>query len=89
MIIRKMTARFGPLPPEAEEYVRVGLLRTTCAAAGITNIDVKETRAVFYKTGSREIAFVETLKGKTPEAKLKELIRTTRSRSEEPARKTS
>ena len=75
----EMKDRFGPLPPEAEEYVRVGLLRTTCAAAGITNIDVKETRAVFYKTGSREIAFVETLKGKTPEAKLKELRRLVQS----------
>lgn len=71
----EMKDRFGPLPPEAEEYVKVGLLRTICAAAGITHIDVKETRAVFYKTGSREIAFVETLRGKTPEAKLKELTR--------------
>lgn len=76
----EMKDRFGPLPAEAEEYVRVARLRTLCAAAGITNIDVKETRAVFYKTGSREIAFVESLRGKTPEAKLKELIRLIRSR---------
>lgn len=76
----EMKDRFGPLPPEAEEYVRVALLRTACANAGITHIDVKETRAVFYETGSREIAFVESLRGKSAEAKLKELIRMTRSR---------
>lgn len=76
----EMKDRFGPLPAEAEEFVRISLLRTLSAAAGITHIDVKETRAVFYKTGSREIAFVESLRGKTPEAKLKELMRLVRSR---------
>lgn len=82
----EMVDRFGPLPPEADEYVRVALLRTLSARAGITHIDVKDARAVFYKTGSREIAFVETLRAKTGEAKLKELIRTVRSRTAEQAR---
>ena len=85
-LVREMKDRFGPLPPEADEYVRVAKLRTACAAAGITNIDVKATRAVFYRTGSRDIAFVVTLRGTTAEAKLKELVRTTRSKSGESAR---
>ena len=74
-----MKDRFGPLPDEAKEYVRISELRVLCAAASIDHIDVKGTRAVFYKTGSRDIAFVSTLRGRTADAKLGELIRTTRS----------
>ena len=75
----EMKDRFGPLPPEAKEYVRVAELRVLCAAASIEHVDVKDTRAVFYKTGSREVFKVVDLKGTTPERKLSELIRTTRS----------
>ena len=76
----EMKDRFGPLPDEAKEYVRIAELRVLCAAARITNIDVKGARAVFYRTGSRDIAFVSTLRGRTADAKIGELIRTTRSR---------
>ena len=75
----EMKDRFGPLPDEAKEYIRISELRVLCAAASIDHIDVKGTRAVFYKTGSRDIAFVSTLRGRTADAKLGELIRTTRS----------
>ena len=75
----EMRDRFGPLPPEAQEYVRVAELRVLCANAGIEHVDVRETRAVFYKSGSREVFKVVDLKGTTPERKLSELIRTTRS----------
>ena len=71
----EMEDRFGPLPPEAKEYVRVALLRTECAAAKIVNVDVKGEQAVFYKAGSRDIAFVEHLRGQSAESKLTELIR--------------
>ena len=77
----EMKDRFGPLPPEAEEFVRISKLRVLCANAGYGHIDVKGTRAVFYKDGSRDIAFVHDLRGKTAEAKLGDLIRTLRSRS--------
>ena len=76
----EMKDRFGPLPDEAKEYVRIAELRVLCAASQITNIDVKETRAVFYKTGSREVFKVIDLRGRTSEAKIGELIRTMRSR---------
>ena len=79
-LAREMADRFGPPPPEASEYVRIALLRSVCAAAGITNVDVKGERAVFYETGSRDVAFVETLSGKTAEEKLSELARAARSR---------
>jgi len=76
----EMADRFGPLPPEARQYVRVAELRVACAKASIDHLDVKGTRAVFYKTGSRGIAFVSDLHGKTVERKIDELIRMTRSR---------
>ena len=77
----EMKDRFGPLPDEAKEYVRIAELRVLCAAASIDHIDVNGTRAVFYKTGSRDIASVSTLRGKTADAKIGELIRTLRSRA--------
>ena len=70
----EMKDRFGPLPDEAKEYVRIAELRVLCAAASIEHIDVKGTRAVFYKTGSRDVFKVIDLKGKTADRKLSELI---------------
>ena len=70
----EMKDRFGPLPPEAEEYVRIARLRVLCANAGYEHIDVKGPRAVFYKAGGRDIAKVIDLKGKSPARKLAELL---------------
>ena len=65
--------RFGPLPPAAKRLVALAKLRVACAAAKISNIDAKDRRAVFYKVGSRDVAFVRDLKGKTPDRKIAEL----------------
>ena len=70
---REMADRFGPLPAEAEEYVRIAALRTLCAARGITHVDARDARAVLYRTGSREIYKVVDLRGSTTEKKLAEL----------------
>jgi len=77
----EMRDRFGPLPPEAEEFVRIAELRVHCAHAKVGNVDVVGTRAVFYKNGTRDIAFVETLKAKTPASKIAEMIRLVRART--------
>ena len=69
----EMKDRFGPLPPEAEEYVRIAELRVIAATARIDHVDVAGTRAVFYKAGSREVFKVIDLKGSTPTARLREL----------------
>ena len=74
----EMKDRFGPLPREAEEFVDIAALRVRCARAGISNLDVRDGRAVFYRAGSREIAFVEFLKGKTFKAKIAELEKSLR-----------
>ena len=65
--------RFGPPPPAAKRFVALARLRVKCAAARVSNVDVKESRAVFYRVGSRDIAFVRDLRGKTPDRKIKEL----------------
>ena len=78
-LAEEMRDRFGPLPPEAKEFVKIAELRVLCAQAGISRLDTKETRAVLYRTGSREIDRVLDLRGRTAEAKLAELIRTMRS----------
>ena len=65
--------RFGPLPPPAKRLVALAKLRVACAAAKISNIDVKDRRAVFYKAGSRDVAFVRDIKGRTPDRKIAEL----------------
>ena len=70
----EMKDRFGPLPPEAKEFVKVSELRVACARAGIEHLDVRGERAVFYKVGSRDVFKVVDLKAKTPEKKLAELI---------------
>ncbi len=66
--------RFGPLPSAAKRMVRLAELRVRCAKAEIGIIDVKERRAVMYKAGSREIAKVIELRGKTPDRKISELL---------------
>ena len=66
--------RFGKLPPPAKRLVLLAELRVRCAAERISHIDVKGTRAVFYRCGSRDIAFVRDLKGKKPDRKIHELI---------------
>ena len=72
-LAEELEDRFGPLPPAASRLVTLARLRVKCAAAKISNIDVRNGRAVFYRVGSRDIAFVRDLKGKTTDRKLKEL----------------
>ncbi len=80
-LISETTDRFGPMPPETVQFVKCAALRIAASKAHISNIDVKDSRAVFYRTGSRGISFVETLRGRTATAKLDELVKMMRSRS--------
>jgi transcription-repair coupling factor (superfamily II helicase) len=72
---RELKDRFGRLPPAARRLLQTARLRVECAAKGISHIDVKDDRAVFYRCGSREVAFVTRLKMKTAEKKISELSR--------------
>ena len=71
----EMRDRFGPLPPEAREFVSLAGLRVACAAANIGNIDTNGTKAVFHRAGSRDVALVVDLKSTTSQGKISELLR--------------
>jgi transcription-repair coupling factor (superfamily II helicase) len=67
--------RFGRMPPAAQRLVRLAELRVACAREGISHIDVKGERAVFYRSSSHDIAFVARLQTKTADRKIAELIK--------------
>ena len=67
--------RFGPLPAAAKRLVRLAELRVECAQALVSNIDVRGTRAILYRYGSRDVAKVADLAGRTADRKIAELIR--------------
>lgn len=72
-LAREMQDRFGPLPKAAQRMVRLALLRVKAAQAGIGIIDVKDKRAILYRNGTRDIANVLDLRGKTADRKIQEL----------------
>ncbi len=78
-VVRALAAeledRFGKMPPSVKRLVLLAELRVRAAHARITRLDVRDTRAVFYRAGSNEVAFVRDLKGRKPDAKIRELIR--------------
>jgi transcription-repair coupling factor (superfamily II helicase) len=66
--------RFGKLPVAAKRLIKMSSLRVHASKARISHIDVKGHRAHFYRLGSKDIAFIKTLKGKGADQKLSELI---------------
>ena len=73
-LAEELEDRFGPLPSAAKRLVSLARLRVRCAAARICNINVRGDRAVFYRVGERDIAFVRDLKGKTADRRIRELM---------------
>ena len=70
----EMKDRFGPLPPEAKEFVRLAELRVACANAQVEHVDVTGSRAVFYRVGDPRPDKVIDLRGQSPERKIVELL---------------
>ena len=73
-LAEELEDRFGPLPSAAKRLVSLARLRVRCAAARICNINVRGDRAVFYRVGERDIAFVRDLKGKSADRRIRELM---------------
>lgn len=71
----EMRDRFGPLPPAARRFIKIAALRVSAARAGFSRIDVRGSRACFYKPNSREVAFVADVAGKSPDERLSSLER--------------
>ena len=77
--VRKLRAeladRYGRLPPAARRLVKLAEFRVLCAQAHVTRLDVRNGKAVFYRDGSNDVAFVGRVSGTTPERKLTSLFR--------------
>ena len=71
----ELADRFGKLPKAANRLVKLAEFRVLCAQAGISRLDVRNGRAFFYRTTSRDIAFVGHPEGNTPEKKLASLVK--------------
>ena len=70
-----MADRFGKLPKAAVRLVKLAELRVLCAQAGISRIDVRKGRAVFYRVGKAGPAFTEQLSAPTPEKRIAALAK--------------
>ena len=71
----ELADRYGKLPKAAARLVKLAEFRVLCAQAGVNRLDVRKGRAVFYKTGSHDIAFVGHVEGNTPERKIASLAK--------------
>ncbi len=71
----ELADRYGRLPRAAARLVKLAEFRVLCAQARISRLDVRDGRAVFYRAGSRDPAFVGRITGSTAEKKLASLAR--------------
>ena len=71
----ELADRFGKLPKAAARLVKLAELRVLCAQAGISRIDVRKGRAVFYHVSKNGPAFTEQLSAPTPEKRLAALAK--------------
>ncbi|MGN0846729.1 MAG: transcription-repair coupling factor [Kiritimatiellia bacterium] len=71
----ELADRYGKLPKAAARLVKLAEFRVLCAQAGVNRLDVRKDRAVFYRAGSRDIAFVGRVEGRTPDRKLASLAK--------------
>ena len=81
----ELADRYGKLPKAATRLVKLAEFRVLCAQAGISRLDVKNGRAFFYRSGSRDIAFVGHPEGGTPEKKLASLAKILLAHADETA----
>ncbi len=71
----ELADRFGKLPKAAARLVKLAELRVLCAQAGISRIDVRKGRAVFYRVGKAGPAFTEQLSAPSPEKRIAALAK--------------
>ena len=71
----ELADRYGRLPKAATRLVKLAEFRVLCAQARVSRLDVRGGRAVFYRVGSRDPAFVGRIAGNTPEKKMSSLVK--------------
>ena len=72
---RELADRYGKLPSAAARLVRLAEFRVICAAKRISRLDVRGQRAMFYRQGGTEPAFVGRVAGGTADRKISSLIK--------------
>ena len=76
--VRKLRAeladRYGKLPRAALRLIKLAEFRVLCAQQHVSRLDVRNGRAVFYRQGSHDVAFVGRVSGTTPERKISALF---------------
>ena len=76
--VRKLRAeladRYGKLPRAALRLIKLAEFRVLCAQQRVSRLDVRNGRAVFYRQGSHDVAFVGRVSGTTPERKISTLF---------------
>ena len=70
----ELADRYGRLPRAAQRLVKLAEFRVRCAQAHVSRLDVLNGRAVFYREGSQDVAFVGRVSGTTPERKIASLF---------------
>lgn len=70
----ELADRYGKLPRSAERLVRLAEFRVECARRGVSRLDVRNGKAVFYREGSHDVAFVGRVNGSTAERRLSSLF---------------
>ena len=81
----ELADRYGRLPKAAARLVKLAEFRVLCAQARVSRLDVRGGRAVFYRVGSRDPAFVGRVMGNTPEKKMSSLVKLLLLNGAEPA----
>ena len=71
----ELADRYGRLPRAAQRLVKLAEFRVLCAQSRVSRLDVRNGKAVFYRDGSHDVAFVGRVSGTTPERKIASLFR--------------
>ena len=71
----ELADRYGRLPPAALRLVKMAEFRVRCAERKVSRLDVKDSRAIFYREGSRDPVLVARVSGSDPDRKLNCLFR--------------
>ncbi len=72
---KELADRYGKLPAAATRLVKLAEFRILCAEQGIRRLDVRNGKAVFYRDGEHDHAFVGKITGTTVDRKLASLAK--------------
>jgi transcription-repair coupling factor (superfamily II helicase) len=75
VLSKELSDRFGKPPPAAKRLLSLAVLKTACAAAGISRVDAKDGKAVFRDAATGNIKAVAELRKSSSDKMIAELTR--------------